>query len=436
MPELVMSQPELSVTCPAHVINQIKELTECMDNADVMPDGFSDSDESVENDSSAYQPVSKHTQEVIQTEKRMLQTLGLKNGLFERHVPLKLYKYKKSEDKKSEVNVDQRVHVRPKSTGTTSSNVKLERQMSEESKKTTNIENGRISGGQHNKKKTYNEKLSDNHQKENHLASNHHHEKGHGKHNHSHQHHHVNHHHHNHHHHHVNGKSHHEKHNHEKSHNDRKHRDNEHPSSGGADSESLGSDMFDSEFFETISAGQSKDSLHVPIMSPPPEESLEFPRKSSAYFPRPMSFYFLLAGETIPCNFDDDKNREAKESLLSGLAKHTQPACFCASCNLHDDSFTGWETPQRGNKAKNGRRKRLQKPGSSDISFARLTQTMGKDPVIFQHYKDNVKYIERYRFYHTVGNVGRPLSYSKFAEKGVESDPYYSRMKSNLTRYV
>ncbi|XP_053376246.1 uncharacterized protein LOC123534937 [Mercenaria mercenaria] len=434
MPEIVMTHSESSVTCSTDVTNHIKELTEYMNSADIMPDGFSDSDESLENEGSVYQPISKHTQDVIETEKRLLHTLGLKNELFERRVPLKVYKNKKAEEKH-----DKQLHVRPKSTGTTCSiKNKSENQNSDEKTKHESAHNDKTHKHDnehpdkthhhhnHHHHQHHHHGKSHHHQTQ-HQSTSHHHESSHEKHQNNH-HHHRNHHHY-HHHEGSHGKEHYGKSGQGKHHNEK----GDQEISDNFDKEST---PFDASFFEIISPGQSEEFLHMPLMSPPPKVISESPTGSSSSYSRPISYKFLLAGETIKCNFDENKNNDAKATLLSEQLKDTQPVCLCSSYNAYDDAFTGWEVPQKGNKTKNCRRKRNMKPGSSDITFSRLTHTMGKDPVIFQHYNDYSKYIERYRFYHTVGNVGRPLSYSNYAEKGVDSDPYYSKMKSNLTSAI
>ena len=440
MPEVVMTHTESTVTSSTEVTSQIKALSECMDSSDLMPDGFSDSDESLENEDPLYQPISKRTQEVIETEKRLLHTLGLKNELFERRVPLKVYKSKKTEEKH-----EKHLHVRPKSTGTTHSKSETHRSENDDDKSkhdSANLGKSQKQNADHNTATQHHHKHhhSNHHGKSHHVtAHNHKEEKTHSisrqnsqeKHHHNHHNRHHNHHrHHAHSHHHdvTHGKEHHGKHVHGKSQSEHEN----HDISDCFDSEST---AFDDNFFEIISSGQSQDLLHLTIMSPPPPEvAPEFPRSGSSFSCRTMSLKFLLAGETLLCDFDENKSKEARETLLSDPVKETQPICLCSIYQSPDTSFMGWEAPQKGSRTKMFRRKKFIKPGSSEVAFNRLTNTMGKDPVIFQHYKDNTKYIERYRFYHTVGNVGRPVSYAKYAEKGVDTDPYYNKMKSNLSR--
>lgn len=385
-----MTTTDSVVTCATDVTNQIKALIECMDNSDLLPDGFSEYDDSSsgEEPDSLLLSVSKNTKDVIESEKRLSQSFGLKSGLYERSVQPKVYRsISKPSDLKREHYHSNHKHAKSEN------NIHL------------------LSNEKVNKDNT----PSPRHPHHRHINS--HHQNKHQKHPHTHHHNHHQHHHHNHH----SNKGHHKK------------CTDDGPENVSSETEKYDSDTetFDYESLAPIRAGQSDEDVNIPIMTPPPPEVRnEFARCSSGFYGRPMSFKFLLAGETIQCSFDSERTDITAKILLSGAVRNTSPVCNCSSSKSNQNSFCGWEVNKKPGRVKTAKRRRNGK--HSEASFSRLTQTIGKDPVVFHHYKDTLKYIERYRFYHTVGNVGRPLSH--YEDKLPGTDPYYSKMKSNITR--
>lgn len=194
-------------------------------------------------------------------------------------------------------------------------------------------------------------------------------------------------------------------------------------------------ETFDDADLLPIQKGQCKDDVNVPIMSLPPPEvtpKYEFSMNSrsfshTAMFAKALSYRFLTAVERITCNFSNDKsNHETKFLIDNGPQKE----CFCSTASSSSDLFGGWEITQTSYRAKIDRKRRSLK--TNEAPFTRLTQSLGKDPVMFHHYKDSKKYIERYRFYHTINNVGRPQSYKRFSEESTATDPYNNKLKSNI----
>lgn len=493
MPEVVMLPQDLAVIEKTDVTEQIQELKEFMDVVELMPDGFSDSESSCGEEQTSG-PVHKHSKESSQSEKRLLHTLGRKNGLFERNTPLKLYKNKKpphhtqyrvrpkssgtvkteksnanekkdnreehrdkNDDGRSEKQDNDKEHVKtPRKSGLHQYNLNSRSRHGEteciqgslNDKETASIhqehgehlehEGGNRTDNNEPRSKD-NERSTDSGRDQNvsehtehHTHHYHHHRHHHGK-KHHHEESHDNHHHGNgsnvHHHHHHHGK--HHSHGHGKS-SGNKMKNNFHVN---AVYESKELTHFDVDLFKPIIDGQCEDDLDVPIITPPPPPEQPKSRCGSArgtFYARPMAFNIFLVGEKYECKFEDATDNTQSANLLKYSEKEESNACFCASGNVHDDVLCGWESPRKGGRSKPSRRKRFGKTHASEITCTRLPQTMGKDPVIFHHYKEYIKYIERYRFYHTVGNVGRPVSYTKY-EKGVDSDPYFSRLKSTLS---
>lgn len=208
----------------------------------------------------------------------------------------------------------------------------------------------------------------------------------------------------------------------------------------GVNDSEIEQDDLDDADLEPIKAGQCNDDEHVAIMSLPPPDvapKFEFSMNSrsfclSAQYAKSLSYRFLTAGEKIVCKFSAEKTKKATECLLDN---EPSKDCICTSVNCGDDWFGGWEPLQKANKIKVERRRKSVRPSWTDLPYNRLIPTYGKDPVIFHHYKESCKYIEKYRFYHTVNHVGRPQSYRMYSEKMAGTDSYYSNGKSNL-RYV
>ncbi|KAL4223278.1 hypothetical protein ACF0H5_016750 [Mactra antiquata] len=387
MPDSVMTQAESVVTCATDVTNHIKALIECMDNAELLPDGFSETDDT----SSDNEPdnvrlsVSSETKDLIKSEKRLSQSLGLKNGLFDHSMPKRFYRSKSKPDKSTFYH-----HV---------------------SKSTNNSNHDDTKGGDNNEHIRKGQTTTTPRHQLRHSHS-YHQTRPHKYHH-----------------------THHGRHGNKKHGGDAKHnKDSEH-SADESEKAETDSEFYSFEELAPIRAGQSDSDVNIPIITPPPpslEERHTFSRNSSAScYSRPMSLRVLFAGEKVQCTCDIDLVTSSTKELLSVSVMDNSPPCFCSTSATQQDLFCGWEANKKTGRVKTAKRRKNAR--HNDTSFARLTQSTGKDPVIFHHYKDNLKYIERYRFYHTVGNVGRPLSYTKYEDKVPDSDPYFSRLKSNLT---
>ncbi|XP_052800232.1 uncharacterized protein LOC128231442 [Mya arenaria] len=382
-----------SAASHADILGHIQNLRASMDLTEERHvDGFSDSDQSFAEDNKEIVPRAAIEQE----QDGILVKDKSDTGIFNRHIPGIFYKTH------DHTNPN---HNRPKSS--TSSKSKASPQTVKQSDHNDN-DNKHHSGHHHH----HNDRHGDNNHSHNHHK--HHHSHHHDQHKHSSHHHHSNgHHHHN------------------------QHRSND--SENNAEPKQIL--QYDLLELMPIIAGQRLEDVNMPIMTPPPEDTRPVSCFSinsrgvgnSPMFATTMSFRFFTAGEQLPCSFQKPTVENKSNDLLEINDRDPVNQCFCSATNTTEDVLSGWELPPRLTKTKCNRRKRSSmKHGSSDVAFNRLTQTLGKDPVIFHHYKDLVKYIERYRFYHTVGNVGRPPAYSQYGEKTIDTDPYVSKMRSNI----
>ena len=191
---------------------------------------------------------------------------------------------------------------------------------------------------------------------------------------------------------------------------------------------------YSDEDLKPIISGQRQEEEDIPIMTLPalPEKpKIEFSMNSRrvpclSMYPKSMTFRFLSAGDRLNCSFKPEKASKETSVLLDNV---TSVNCFCASLNVTDDDFGGWVTAPKVIKAKLDKRRKSTKP-IAESPFSRLSNTLGKDPMIFHHYTDWRKYIERYRFYHTTNNAGRPSSYNRYSEKQPETDHIFSKKHS------
>ena len=194
-------------------------------------------------------------------------------------------------------------------------------------------------------------------------------------------------------------------------------------------------DCYDSRVYHPIRAGQHKDEVNVPIMSPPPvekERKYDF-GEFRASFCRSLAAQFMEGHELKACKFASVKTDHLLKTLAFPSNNIGQPECICSSQNIYDDSLSGWETPQKFCKSKSGKKRKSRV--SSETAFSRLTGQLGldrEDPFSFQHFKDSQKFIEHYRFLNTVGGVcsQRPMTTKPASQRNIENEAYYNKLRS------
>ena len=192
---------------------------------------------------------------------------------------------------------------------------------------------------------------------------------------------------------------------------------------------------YDPRVYHPIRPGQRVDEVNVPIMSPPPTEVVpkyelgEF----RTNFCRSLAAEFIKSRDLKECSFASVQTDNLLKTLAFPTNNIGKPECICASQNASDDSLSGWGTPQKLSKSKSGRKRKSIRV-SSGTAFSRLTGQMiyDKDPFSFQHFKDPRKFIEHYRFLHTVGGVcsHRPLTTKSTLSRNTEEEIYYNKLRS------
>ncbi|MEW8548683.1 MAG: hypothetical protein AB2693_34715 [Candidatus Thiodiazotropha sp.] len=194
-------------------------------------------------------------------------------------------------------------------------------------------------------------------------------------------------------------------------------------------------DCYDSRVYHPIRAGQHKDEVNVPIMSPPPvekETKYDF-GEFRANFCRSLAVQFMEGHELKACKFASVKTDHLLKTLSFPSNNIGQPECICSSQNIYDDSLSGWETPPKFCKSKSGKKRKSRV--SSETAFSRLTGQLGldrEDLFSFQHFKDPQRFIEQYRFLNTVGGVcsQRPMTTKPTSQRSIENDAYYNKLRS------
>jgi len=229
--------------------------------------------------------------------------------------------------------------------------------------------------------------------------------------------------------------SHHRNYNHHYRSNHNHHADNHHPSKETKEHNGTNDDSETAKYtileLRPIMDGQRREDADKPILEVEPVPRPASSVSRSSYYARPMSLQFLVSGDKIDCTFYTTPSESKNKDLLDLSEKDTGACCHCPT-HGPDDVFSGWAGPSKHGKAKGYRKKRPPlRHASSELAFSRLTQGTGKDPVIFHHYKDQGKYMERYRFFHTVGNVARPHT-SQLETAAIDTDPYLSKVKTNI----
>ena len=192
---------------------------------------------------------------------------------------------------------------------------------------------------------------------------------------------------------------------------------------------------YDPRVYHPIRPGQRGDEVNVPIMSPPPTE--EAPKyelgEFRTNFCRSLAAEFIKSHDLKECNFDSVQSDYLLKTLAFPNSDNGKLECICACQNTSEDLLSGWGTPQKFSKSKSGKKRKSIRV-SSGTAFSRLTGQLiyDKDPFSFQHFKDSRKYIEHYRFLHTVGGVcsHRPLTTKATLSRNTEEEIYYNKLRS------
>ena len=192
---------------------------------------------------------------------------------------------------------------------------------------------------------------------------------------------------------------------------------------------------YDPRVYHPIRPGQRQDEVNVPIMSPPPTEA-EAKYELGEFrtnFCRSLAAEFIKEHDLKACKFASVQTEHLLKTLAFPSDTVGKPECICASQNVFDDSLSGWGTPPKFSKSKSAK-KRKSSRFSSETAFLRLTGQLiyDKDPFSFQHFKDSRKFIEHYRFLHTVGGVcsERPLTTKSTLSRNTEEELYYNKLRS------